>query len=249
MDFFPLTTPVVEQPHVNPLLLQGQTHKPLERVVDLTSTGSPKPSVARSSMKKSKSNPTPHLENLLQRRGMPIDGLSTFALDAKKKVDLSVYEIHSDSEHDHHEGKPKKSKQKKPKSSNPQQQQRSQSTPSAAAARSASAKTVGRQGPTFAVMPPPPATGIGFHPSVFQHVIDTPSEEVDVEMELSPGTAPGLVSDHEDDFDDDDRSANGSHHHHDIHMEDIEIRDASDGERDDRKSSTCEGQVCSRQAC
>lgn len=99
------------------------------------------------------------------------------------------------------------------------------------------------------MMPPPPATGIGFHPSVFQHVIETPSEEIDVEMELSPGTAPGLVSDHEDDFDDDDHSANGSHHHHDIHMEDIEIRDASDGERDhDRKPSSCESQVCSRQA-
>jgi hypothetical protein len=54
-------------------------------------------------------------------------------------------------------------------------------------------------------------------------------------MELSPGTAPGLVSDHEDDFEDDDRSANGSHHDVDINMEDVEIRDGSDVEREDRK--------------
>lgn len=251
LDHFPLTTPTIEQPHVNPLILQVPTHKPLERIVDLTSTGSPKPAMARSSMKNGlKGQLAPHLSALMQRRGMPTEGLSTFMVDAKKKVDLSVYDVHSDSELDHSEGKPKKSKQKKPKSAN-SQQQRAQSTPSAAAARPASAKAVGRQAPTFVVMPPPPATGIGFHPSVFQHVIETPSEEVDVEMELSPGTAPGLVSDHEDDFDDDDRSANGSHHHHDIHMEDVEIRDASDVERDDRRksSSTCEGQVCSRQAC
>ena len=242
VEFFPVTTPV-EQPHVSPLITQNPTHKPLERVVDLESTGSPKPAMARSSFKKSKDNMAPHLSNLMQRRGVPIEGLHTFMLDAKKKVDLSVYDVHSDSEHDLHDGKSKKSKQKKPKSN----QQRAHSTPSAA--RPASAKVVGRQGPTFAVMPPPPATGIGFHPSVFQHVIETPSEEIDVEMELSPGTAPGLVSDHEDDFDDDDHSANGSHHHHDIHMEDIEIRDASDGERDhDRKPSSCESQVCSRQA-
>jgi len=241
VEFFPVTTPV-EQPHVNSLIVQGAVHKPLDRVVDLGSTGSPKPTVARSSMKKSKDNQAPHLSNLMQRRGIPIEGLHTFMVDAKKKVDLSVYDVHSDSEHDHQDGKSKKSKQKKPKSN----MQRAHSTPSAT--KQTSAKVVGRQGPTFAVMPPPPATGIGFHPSVFQHVIDTPSEEIDVEMELSPGTAPGLVSDHEDDFDDDDRSANGSHHHHDIHMEDIEIRDASDGERDhDRKPSSCESQVCSRQ--
>jgi hypothetical protein len=188
----------------------------------------------------SKGQLAPHLNTLMQRRGVSTDGLNNFMLDAKKKVDLSVYDVHSDSEHDHQDGKPKKSKQKKPKSN----QQRAQSTPSA---RPASSKIIGRQGPTFAVMPPPPATGVGFHPSVFQHVIDTPSEELDVEMELSPGTAPGLVSDHEDDFDDDDRSANGSHHHHDINMEDVEIRDSSDGERDERKLSSCEGQVCGRQ--
>jgi len=64
-------------------------------------------------------------------------------------------------------------------------------------------------------------------------IIDT-ARAGDVEMELSPGTAPGLVSDHEDDYDDAEdeaKSANGSQHE----AEDVEIRDASDVEREERK--------------
>jgi ADA HAT complex component 1 len=226
VDSMLVTTPI-EQPHVNPLIIQTSAHKPLERVVDLSSTGSPKPSVARSSMKNGfKGSLTPHLTALMQRRGLSTAELPSFIADAKKKVDLSVYDV-SDSEHDH-DSKIKKHKQKKPKST-----QRSQSTPTTTLARPPSAKGAGRQAPTFAIVPPP-ATGVGFHPSVFQHVVPETPSDGDVEMDLSPGTAPGLVSDHDDDFDDDEaKSANGSHH--DVSLEDVEIRDASDVEREERK--------------
>jgi ADA HAT complex component 1 len=235
MDFFPVTTPI-EQTHVNPLLLHAPlAPASLNQIIDLSSTQPPaKPSVARSSMKSFKGALTPHLSALMQRRGLSTSDLPAFIADAKKKVDLSVYDA-SDSEHDH-DSKVKKHKQKKPKPT----PQRSHSTTSGFA-RQASAKAVGRQAPSFAISAPPPVTGIGFHPSVFQHVPDTPSDG-GVDMELSPGTAPGLVSDHDDDFDDDEaQSANGSHHD-----EDVEIRDASDVEREERKRGE-EERIC-RQA-
>ncbi|KIW05382.1 uncharacterized protein PV09_03897 [Verruconis gallopava] len=263
VDSFPLSTPV-DQPHVNPLVLQQpSTKNPIERIIDLSSTGSPKPSATPRPAKNSrKGTLAPHLSSLMQRRGMSTSDLPAFIVDAKKKVDLSVYDV-SDSDHDV-EVKARKHKQKKPPkstSTSHQNLQRSQSTPNVSSSRQPSAKkAAGRQMPTFSVNPtpspqphpivhshPPPITGVGFHPSVFQHVPETPSDG-DVEMELSPGTAPGLVSDHEEDeFDEDEAgSANGSHTSGfmglNLGLEDVEIRDGSDVERDERKSrETCGG--------
>jgi len=188
----------------------------------------------------SKSSLAPHLSALMQRRGLSTIGLDSAIRESKKRADLSVYD---DSESGRDDSKSKRQKAKKPKGAR-HSSSGSQSLPKAptlGSARPPSQK--GSRAPPLSFLqqsvrhqPPPlqpPSSNVS--PFSFGRVIA--ESPIDVDMDLSPGTAadsnPGLVSDHDDDDDDADeaKSTNGSH----PEMMDVEIEDISDIEREGRK--------------
>jgi len=105
----------------------------------------------------------------------------------------------------------------------------------------------------------PPFKPLSANPSCAFGSSIAESPKSDVDMDLSPGTAadsnPGLVSDHEDDYDDADEDARSAHGSQ-IEVIDgiaVEIEDASDVEPDSRKrvrvvDGEGEQAVCRREA-
>jgi ADA HAT complex component 1 len=255
-----VVTTSFDQALVSPLISNAPMHSPYDRVLTFTPNMTPLASPATPGPSSAGFKPSlaPHLSALMQRRGLSTSGLDDAIRDNKKRVDLSVYDD-SDSDRDDH--KSKRQKAKKPKGSrNSSSGQHTVPKPSSlGATRPQSQKAHRAASQSFIQEPARHQSSALQAPSrsvmsfASGHVIPASPSDGDVDMELSPGTAadsnPGLVSDHDDDDDDVDEagSANGSHP--EPEMMEVDIEDASDVERESRKSMgvmDSEGQVCRR---
>lgn len=188
------------------------------------------------------SSDTPFLSSLLSKRGFG-GSLSSMVQEAKRKVDLSEYDIESDPECDT-DSKPSKGKKKSNTGT-------SKNTSTGHFKSKSASRLHGVA--THRLAPAPtttPATGMRPSPlaplAKFPHALGTASppdtgSSTDGEMmllDLSPNTAesnPGLVSDRDDEEDEDEADEEhvsvrkgGANHHHDVDML-VAIED-SDGE-------------------
>jgi ADA HAT complex component 1 len=264
-----VVTLATDQPLISPLISNPQTYSPLDRILthpytpDATPHASPTTSTPIAGP--SKLGMTPHLSSMMQRCGMSTVGLAATVRENKKRVDLSIYD---DSSSDRENHNPKRSRTKKPKSAvrHPSSGQYSLPTSSKLGPRPSSQKGNRAPLPAFAAQPfgtglvtQLPPLNMAAHPSCAFGDSIAESPKSDVDMDLSPGTAadsnPGLVSDHEDDYDDADEDARSAHGSHPEMIDGIavEIEDASDVERDGGKrvrvvEGEGESAVCRREA-
>jgi ADA HAT complex component 1 len=161
---------------------------------------------------------TPYLSSLLGKRGFG-NSLATMVQDAKRKVDLSEYDVESDPDVDM-EAKPTKGKKKNPNSTTGHFKSKS-------AARPLSSTAAHQR------LAPAP---IQMRPAAFSSfTIGTasPASSTDVDMELSPHTAdsnPGLVSDREDSADEDEHELEAGSVRKDSGDEVLVAIEDSDGE-------------------
>jgi ADA HAT complex component 1 len=246
-----VVTFTTEQPLVSPLISNPPAYSPLDRVLTHPYTPEATPHASPTTTTPiagpSRLGMTPHLSSLMQRRGMSTAGLAGTVRENKKRVDLSVYDDSSSDRENHNS---KRSRTKKPKAAirHPSSGQYSLPTSSKLGPRPSSQK--GNRAPLPAFSAQPFETGLGTplppldmvaHSSCAFGNSIAESPKSDVDMDLSPGTAadsnPGLVSDHEDDYDDADEDARSAHGSQPEMIDGIavEIEDASDVERDGRK--------------
>ncbi|TLD22478.1 hypothetical protein E2P81_ATG07671 [Venturia nashicola] len=257
-----------DQVVIDPLITNEPIHSPIDRVLphtpNLTSLNSPVTSGPSAPNFGSLSSLAPHLaKKMMQDQKLKHDvaGLDEAIRETRTPVDTSAWDITDDEQDDKSGKKVKKQKTGRHSSSGqnilppqvPTGEPRAQSQKGHRATSQASAQ------PQQAARNPSPAT---HGPSKIILNFSAPhanshrngSSVADVNMDLSPGTVDACMPDLEPDHSDDDEdvseadSSPGSPTEPEMMEDDVDIVDASDLERESRKSlALMDGQVCRRE--